>query len=93
MAGDRRHPVNRLGYAANDACDLAAACACGLSCHHAFNDANKDTGWGCCVLFLEVNGISPAVPAAEFVERMPGLVQGRLDEAGFAAWLRAHRRR
>lgn len=86
-------PANRFGYAGDtlDLFDLAAAYAFGLACH-AFNDANKRTAWGCCVLFLKVNGTDLAVPAADVVEQMLRLAQGELDEAAFAAWLRAHRR-
>jgi death-on-curing protein len=87
-------PANRFGHAGDtlDLFDLATAYAFELACNHAFNDANKRTAWGCCVLFLKVNGIDLAVPAADVVERMLRLVQGELDEAGFAVWLRAHRR-
>lgn len=88
-------PVNKLAYAepgSLDLFDLAAAYAYGLASNHAFNDANKRTAWACCVLFLKVNGVEITVPAAIVVERMPLLAAGRLDEAGFAAWLRDCRR-
>ena len=88
-------PVNKLAYAepgSFDLFDLAAAYAYGLASNHAFNDANKRTAWACCVLFLKVNGVELDAPAAVVVERMPLLAAGRLDEAGFAAWLRDCRR-
>ena len=88
-------PVNKLAYAepgSLDLFDLAAAYAYGLASNHAFNDANKRTAWACCVLFLKVNGVEIDVPAAIVIERMPLLAAGRLDEAGFAAWLRDCRR-
>jgi death-on-curing protein len=88
-------PVNKLAYAepgALDLFDLAASYAYGVSANHAFNDANKRTAWGCCVLFLKVNGIQLAVEAPEIVDRMLRLVEGQLDEAGFAVWLRAKQR-
>jgi len=88
-------PINKLAYAepgSLDLFDLAAAYAYGLASNHAFNDANKRTAWACCVLFLKVNGVELDVPAAIVVERMPLLAAGRLDEAGFAAWLRGCRR-
>jgi death-on-curing protein len=84
-------PVNKLGYAEPgtlDLFDLAAAYAYGIASNHAFNDANKRTAWSCCVLFLKVNGVQLAVGAVDVVERMLQLIEGRLDEAGFAAWLR-----
>lgn len=88
-------PVNKLAYAepgSLDLFDLAAAYAYGLASNHAFNDANKRTAWACCVLFLKVNGVELDTPAAIVVERMPLLAAGRVDETGFAAWLRDCRR-
>jgi death on curing protein len=88
-------PINKLAYAepgSLDLFDLAAAYAYGLASNHAFNDANKRTAWACCVLFLKVNGVELDTPAAIVIERMPLLAAGRLDEAGFAAWLRDCRR-
>ncbi len=88
-------PVNKLAYAepgSLDLFDLAAAYAYGLASNHAFNDANKRTAWACCVLFLKVNGVEIDTSAAIVVERMPLLAASRLDEAGFAAWLRDCRR-
>jgi len=88
-------PINKLAYAepgSLDLFDLAAAYAYGLASNQPFNDANKRTAWACCVLFLKVNGIELDVPAAIVVERMPLLAAGRLDEAGFAVWLRECRR-
>ncbi len=88
-------PINKLAYAepgSLDLFDLAAAYAYGLASNHAFNDANKRTAWACCVLFLKVNGVELDTPAAIVVERMPLLAAGRLDETGFAAWLRECRR-
>jgi death-on-curing protein len=87
-------PVNKLGYAkpgALDLFDLAAAYAYGIASNHAFNDANKRTAWSCCVLFLKVNGVQLPVDAADAVEHMLQLVEGRLDEVRFAAWLRGER--
>lgn len=89
-------PLNKLGYAepgALDLFDLAAAYAYGIASNYAFNDANKRTAWSCCILFLKVNGVQLAVEATDVVERMLQLVEGQLDEAGFAAWLRGVRRR
>ena len=49
-------PGNKLAYAdagVPDLFDLAAAYAYGLAANHPFNDGNKRTAWGCCVLFLK----------------------------------------
>ena len=87
-------PVNKQAYdgAAADLFDLAVAYAFGLASNHPFNDANKRTAWGCCVLFLKANATELSMSAPDVIERMVGLVQGRIDEAGFAAWLRLNRR-
>lgn len=88
-------PENKLVYADTgipDLFDLAAAYAYGLAANHPFNDGNKRTAWGCCVLFLKANGVELDVAAPQAVEQMLRLVEGRLDEVAFAAWLRVSRR-
>lgn len=88
-------PLNKLAYAdpsSLDLFDLAAAYAYGLASNHAFNDANKRTAWGCCVLFLKINEINLDVAAPMIVEQMVQLVEGQLDEAAFATWLRINQR-
>ena len=88
-------PGNKLAYADPgilDLFDLAAAYAYGLAANHPFNDGNKRTAWGCCVLFLKINGIELDVAAIQAVQRMLLLVQGGLDEAGLATWMRTNRR-
>lgn len=85
-------PLNKLAYAdppGSDLFDLAAAYASGLASNHAFNDGNKRTAWGCCVLFLKANGCSLRVATPDAVEQVIALVERRVDEAAFAAWLRA----
>lgn len=88
-------PLNKLAYAdpsSLDLFDLAAAYAYGLASNHAFNDANKRTAWGCCVLFLKINEINLDVAAPMIVEQMVQLVEGQLDEAAFATWLQINQR-
>ena len=88
-------PVNTFAYgegATLDLFDLAASYAFGLARNHPFNDANKRTAWGCCVLFLKANEVALSVAAPDVVGQMVDLVQGRTDEAGFAAWLRQGQR-
>ena len=85
-------PRNKLAYAdppEPDLFDLAAAYAFGLASNHAFNDGNKRTAWGCCVLFLKANGRNLRVATPDAVEQVIALVERRVDEAAFAAWLRA----
>jgi death on curing protein len=85
-------PLNKLAYAdppGPDLFDLAAAYAFGLASNHAFNDGNKRTAWGCCVLFLKVNGCGVQVTTPDAVKQVIALVERRVDEAAFAGWLRA----
>lgn len=86
-------PLNRYHYsdlAYVDLFDIAAAYAFGIASNHPFNDANKRTGWACCVLFLKANGQNVAVTAPDVVKCMVALVEGKIDETGFANWLREH---
>ena len=85
-------PLNKLAHAdppAPDLFDLAAAYAFGIASNHAFNDSNKRTAWGCCVLFLKANGCSLRVATPDVVEQVIALVERRVDEVAFAVWLRA----
>jgi death-on-curing protein len=82
-------PQNRLVYGeAVDLFDLAAALTFGLARNHPFNDGNKRTAWGCCVLFLRVNEIRLRRGAMAVIPVVLRLAEGTLDEDGFAAWLR-----
>ena len=83
---------NKLAYAGPpgpDLFDLAAAYAFGIASNHAFNDSNKRTAWGCCVLFLKANGCSLRAATPDVVEQIIALVERRVDEVAFAVWLRA----
>ena len=85
-------PLNKLAHAdppAPDLFDMAAAYAFGIASNHAFNDSNKRTAWGCCVLFLKANGCSLRAATPEVVEQIIALVERRVDEVAFAVWLRA----
>ena len=85
-------PRNKLAYAdpsGPDLFELAAAYDFGLASNKAFNDGNKRTAWGCCMLFLKAKGCSLQVATLDVVEQVVALVEQRTDEAAFAAWLRA----
>ncbi|GAN86126.1 type II toxin-antitoxin system death-on-curing family toxin [Komagataeibacter intermedius] len=84
---------NRWHYAEvppPDTATLAAAYAYVIARNHPFNDANKRTGWSCCVLFLRLNGICVQVSAPEAVDAMMALASGAMEGEAFAAWLRQH---
>jgi death-on-curing protein len=85
---------DRLGYEPDsDLPALAAAYAFGLVKNHAFLDGNKRTTWGCCQLFLKINGAGVRAPADEAEENVVALATGAMSEAGFAGWLRGMARR
>ena len=86
-------PVNKLAYEpdAADLADLAAAYAYGLANNHPFNDGNKRTAWGSCVLFLKVNGEAIRTPAPDVIAGMVRLASSQISETDFAHWLRASR--
>ena len=68
---------------------LAAAYAYGIARNHPFIDGNKRTAFVCAELFLVLNGWRLTASDADCVTRMLALAAGDLDEAAFAAWLRA----
>ncbi len=81
-------PPNKFHYAARrDHFDLAAAYAFGVARNRPFNDANKRTAWGCCVLFLKLNGVKINLSAPDVVNHMLALARGDLEETAFSAWL------
>jgi death-on-curing protein len=73
-----------------DLVDLAAAYAAGIVRNHPFIDGNKRTGFLVSVLFLELNGAAFTTDEAAATRAVMGLAEGSLDEAGYAAFLRAN---
>jgi len=69
---------------------LAAAYGSGISQNHPFVDGNKRAGFLSVGLFLALNGYRLAATQAEATIAVLALAAGELDEAEFAAWLRAH---
>lgn len=88
----RPRQLHALGEPPPDLAALAASLAYGLSRNHPFVDGNKRTAAVACETFIMLNG---AVLDADDVMLYPlylALAEGRLDEAGFADWLRQHLR-
>jgi death-on-curing protein len=81
-------PQHRHAYGETDLYTLATAYAYGIARNHPFLDGNKRTAWGCARTFLRLNGVSLMPDRAQAVEIMVLLAEGRVDEAGFAEWLR-----
>lgn len=81
---------NKFAYAESDLSVLAAAYAFGLAKNHGFVDGNKRTAFQAMYVFLGLNGHDLVVGEPEVVDVMNRLASGKLTEAAFAAWVRAH---
>lgn len=75
---------------ASDLIDLAAAYTVGIVRNHPFIDGNKRTGFVVGILFLELNGYRFSANEADTAQAVLALAAGTLDEAGYAAFLRAN---
>jgi death-on-curing protein len=71
---------------------LAASLAFGIAKNHAFVDGNKRSAIVACETFIELNNAHLEASDAEIYPSILGLAEGRISEAEFAAWLRAHLR-
>ena len=70
--------------------ELAAAYGFGIARNHPFSDGNKRTAFVATELFLVLNGFKLGATDADCVMTMLGVAAGDIDEASFAAWIRAH---
>ena len=84
-------PQQLHAYAdAPDIIDMAAAYTAGLLQNHVFFDGNKRTGFVVGILFLELNGYRFTATEDAATQAVLELAAGTLDEAGYAAFLRAN---
>ncbi len=83
-------PLNLAAYGQPDFADLAAAYGCGIAQNHPFADGNKRAAFMAVGLFLALNGFSLRVGQLEATLTMLAVAAGEIEEAAFAAWLRAH---
>ena len=81
-------PQNLVAYGSPDLADLAAAYAGGIARNHPFVDGNKRTAWVVAEVFIELNSVELVADDAGSYETMLALAEGRIDETGFAAWMR-----
>ena len=81
-------PQNLLAYGEPDLFDLAAAYAAGICQNHGFVDGNKRTAFVVGALFLKMNGYRLRAEQAEVIAAMLMLADHKLDETGYAQWLR-----
>ncbi len=82
-------PRNLADYASPSVADCAAAYGYGLARNHPFIDGNKRTAFVCTELFIELNGYRLTAEDADCVRIMLAVAAGEIEEAAFAAWLRA----
>ncbi len=73
-----------------DGAELAAAYGFGIARNHPFSDGNKRMAFVATELFLVLNGFKLRATDADCVMTMLGVAAGDIDEASFAAWIRAH---
>ena len=73
-----------------DIINMAAAYTAGLLQNHVFFDGNKRTGFVVGILFLELNGYRFTAAEDAATQAVLGLAAGTLEEAGYAAFLRAN---
>jgi death on curing protein len=83
-------PLNLDAYGTPDFADLAASYAIGLAKNHGFVDGNKRAAFLATGLFLHLNGHRLSVSQLDATLTMIAVAAGEMDEARFAAWLRAH---
>jgi len=83
-------PLHRESYSKPDLADLAAAYGVGLAKNHPFVDGNKRAAFLAVGVFLALNGQRLVATQAEATLTMLGVASGELEEAPFAAWIRAH---
>ena len=80
---------NRLDYGLiTDVFDLGASYAAAISRAHCFNDGNKRTAFQMMDVVLDLNGVQMTWDTEVIGQKMVLLAQSKLDDAGFADWLR-----
>ena len=85
------HPREHYAYVGTaDIAELAAADCAGIVRNRPFAEGNARTGFLIGALFLEMNGLRLIAPEPEAAQAVSALASGRLNEIGFANFLRAH---
>ena len=87
-------PRQHRAYAdARGIVELATLYTAGVVRNHPFVDGNKRTGFVVGVLFLELNGFEFRASEPDATHAVLALAAGKMDEAGYAAWLRQNVKR
>ena len=76
-----------------DIIQMAAAYTAGIVLDHPFIDGNKRSGFVVGVLFLELNGYRFVASEEDAAQAVLSLAAGTMEEARFAAWMRANVKR
>jgi death-on-curing protein len=82
-------PEKLVAYGESDVADLASCYAFGLAKNHPFVDGNKRAAFLAVGLCLYLNGGRLVATQVEATASMLALAAGELDEASYAAWIRA----
>ena len=83
-------PQNLAVYGEPDITDCAAAYGYGIARNHPFIDGKRRTAFVCAELFLVLNGYDLSADDTDCIQTMLAVAAGDIEEAAFAAWLRAH---
>jgi len=83
-------PQQHYSYAYAGILELAAIYTAGILRNHPFVDGNKRTGFLVGILFLELNGYWFHASEESAAQAVLTLAAGKLDEAGYGAFLRAN---
>jgi death on curing protein len=87
-------PRQHNAYAGKpDIVEMAALYAAGIVRNHPLVDGNKRTGLVIGILFLELHGFDFKASEEDVTQAVLALAAGTLDEASYAAWLRANVKR
>jgi death-on-curing protein len=83
-------PLNLAAHGKPDHADLAACYGVAIAKNHPFADGNKRTAFVAVELFLTLNGWKLSASDADAVIAMLAVADGKIDETGFAEWIRRH---
>ena len=86
-------PLNLASYGKPDHADLAACYGVGIAKNHPFVDGNKRTAFVAVELFLMLNGWNLRASDTDAVLVVLAVAAGKIDETGFAEWIRRHAER
>ena len=85
-------PLNLAAYGKPDHADLAACYGVGIAKDHPFLDGYRRTAFVAVELFLALNGWKLGASDPDAVLAMLAAAAGKIDETGFAEWIRRHAR-